>query len=45
MTERYRHLIEGQRQEAADALDSFLERRTGTPTGTQRLRVVAEPSV
>jgi hypothetical protein len=26
MTDRYRHLLEGQRQEAAAALDAFLER-------------------
>jgi hypothetical protein len=35
MTDRYRHLLEGQRAEAADALDAFLQSRTGTQTGTQ----------
>jgi integrase len=34
MTDRYRHLIEGQRAEAADAFDAFLASRTGTQTGT-----------
>jgi hypothetical protein len=42
MTDRYRHLIEGQRQEAADALDGFLAKSTGTRAGTQQLRAVAE---
>ena len=35
MTDRYRHLIEGQRAEAADAFDAFLASRTGTHAGTQ----------
>jgi hypothetical protein len=41
MTDRYRHLIEGQRAEAADAFDAFLLSRTGTQTGTQRPALAA----
>lgn len=33
MTDRYRHLIEGQRQEAADAFDAFHSSATGARTG------------
>jgi integrase len=40
MTDRYRHLIEGQRQEAADALDSFLAIRTGAQSGARALGIV-----
>lgn len=37
MTDRYRHLLDGHEQEAADALDLFLARATGARTGAQRL--------
>ena len=43
MTDRYRHLIEGQRAEAADAFDAFLASRTGTQTGTQQPALTAVP--
>jgi integrase len=43
MTDRYRHLIEGQRAEAADAFDAFLASRTGTQAGTQRPALVVVP--
>jgi integrase len=35
MTDRYRHLLDGHEQEAADALDLYLSRRTGAQTGAQ----------
>ena len=35
MTDRYRHLLEGQRQEAADAFDAFHARSTGAQSGAQ----------
>jgi integrase len=35
MTDRYRHLIDGQRQEAADAFDAYLASTTGAQTGAQ----------
>ena len=37
MTDRYRHLLDGHEQEAADALDLFLARATGARPGAQRL--------
>jgi integrase len=43
MTDRYRHLIEGQRAEAADAFDAFLAKRTGTQTGTQAPALAVVP--
>jgi integrase len=43
MTDRYRHLIEGQRAEAADAFDAFLASRTGTQTGTQAPALAVVP--
>jgi integrase len=43
MTDRYRHLIEGQRQEAADALDVFLAARTGVRTGAHAAAGGATP--
>lgn len=35
MTDRYRHLIEGQQQEAAARFDAFLQERTGAHSGAQ----------
>lgn len=35
MTDRYRHPLDGQREEAAAALDAFLTRSTGAITGAQ----------
>jgi integrase len=35
MTDRYRHLLDGHEQEAADVLDEYLSRRTGAQTGAQ----------
>ena len=36
MTDRYRHLLDGHEQEAADALDQYLaSRRTGAQNGAQ----------
>jgi hypothetical protein len=45
MTDRYRHLIEGQRAEAADAFDAFLasRSRTGATTGTQAPALAVVP--
>jgi integrase len=43
MTDRYRHLIEGQRAEAADAFDAFIASRTGTQTGTQAPQLAVVP--
>jgi hypothetical protein len=43
MTDRYRHLIEGQRAEAADAFDAFLASGTGTHTGTQAPALAVVP--
>jgi integrase len=40
MTDRYRHLLDGQRERAAERLDAFL---TGAATGAQRPRT-AQPS-
>jgi integrase len=37
MTDRYRHLLDGARVEAAAALDEFLSRSTGAQTGAQAL--------
>jgi integrase len=36
MVDRYRHLLEGHEQEAADMFSSYLERKTGAQTGAQR---------
>lgn len=44
MTDRYRHLLEGARQEAADALDAFLAKRTGAQTGAQAEKVALKPA-
>jgi len=33
MVDRYRHLIKGHEQEAADALSAYLARKTGAETG------------
>jgi integrase len=35
MTDRYRHLLDGHEQEAADVLDAYLAERTGAQTGVQ----------
>jgi integrase len=35
MTDRYRHLLEGQSDEAAAAFDAFISRSTGAPTAAQ----------
>ncbi len=35
MTDRYRHLIEGHEQEAADIMDAYLAKRTGAQSGAQ----------
>jgi hypothetical protein len=35
MTDRYRHLLEGHEQQAAQALDDYLSRRTGAQSGAQ----------
>jgi hypothetical protein len=35
MTDRYRHQLDGQRAEAAEALGAFLSRSTGARTGAQ----------
>jgi integrase len=43
MTDRYRHLIEGQRAEAADAFDAFLASRSGTQAGTHRAELAVVP--
>jgi hypothetical protein len=41
MTDRYRHLLEGQRDRAAERLETFL---TGTQTGAQPVSMrVVEP--
>lgn len=43
MTDRYRHLLEGHELEAADVLDAYLARRTGTQTGTHDVTLAAVP--
>ena len=40
MTDRYRHLLDGHEQQAAEALDAFLIRAAGAQTGAQRLKSV-----
>ena len=40
MTDQYRHLIDGQRDAAADKLDAYLGAFTGASTGARALRGV-----
>jgi integrase len=44
MTDRYRHLLDGHEQEAADILDAYLASKTGTQTGTHLITRPLEPA-
>jgi hypothetical protein len=41
MTDKYRHLVEGQREEAAEALAAYRAARTGAQTGAHARRGIA----
>lgn len=43
MTDRYRHLLEGHEQEAADRFDEYLARRSGAHSGAHLAAVAASP--
>jgi integrase len=43
MTDRYRHLLDGHEQEAADVLDAYLAKRTGAQTGAQPALAAVKP--
>lgn len=44
MTDRYRHLLEGHEQEAADILGAYLEKRSGARTGAHLAAVASQPA-